>query len=452
MSGPTTVTHRLVSGNAGAIVFVHGFGGDPRFTWGLFPELLAADPALGTWDILSVGYPSTLLLPDIAGLWSAQPDIRTVADELATRSQYAPLDRYSAIAFIAHSMGGLAVQRALVDRSELANRVSHVLLFGTPSFGLAKASFWRFWKRQISDMCVDAEFIASLRKKWTEEFSGHESFRFLAVAGDQDEFVPRGSSLDGIPPPGFPLAQQAVVPGNHLQIVKPMDADDLPVKVATRFLTGGQSLADAAAVASERLGCQRTIDRFAPGIGALDDKALVELALALDALGRPDEALAALAAQPHRGTDATGVLAGRLKRRWLHDRVATDAQEALRLYRDALDRSLSAKQQSQIAYHAINVAFLEWAFLDDRAAAQASARTALAACAASPIDKWRLATEGEAALILGNDAAALAAYDATLTLKLKPREKDSIYQQAIFELDLAENVALAKVLRERFVQ
>jgi tetratricopeptide (TPR) repeat protein len=200
------------------------------------------------------------------------------------------------------------------------------------------------------------------------------------------------------------------------------------------------------------LRLQRTVERLAPRIGALDERALVDLALAFDALGRSAEAIAALASQPHHGTDVTGVLAGRLKRRWLFDRAEADAQEALRLYRDALDRSLSANHHSQVFYHAINVAFMEWAFLDDRSAAQVSARTALRACAASPIDKWRLATEGEAAIILGDDSAALTAYEAALTYTPRPRERVSMYQQAIFELDLAENVPLAKRLRDRFIR
>jgi pimeloyl-ACP methyl ester carboxylesterase len=184
METSTVVSHRRSAANRGAIVFVHGFGGDPRLTWGQFPEFLAADRSLDGWDILSIGYPTTLLLPDIAGLWSAQPDIRTVADELATRTTVPPLDGYRAIAFIAHSMGGLAVQRALVDREDVAERVSHVLLFGTPSFGLAKAAFWRFWKRQIKDMCIDGEFIATLRTKWTGKFGHGDRFKFLAIAGE----------------------------------------------------------------------------------------------------------------------------------------------------------------------------------------------------------------------------------------------------------------------------
>ena len=163
MADPQVIEHRLVNGNNAAMVFVHGFGGDPRATWENFPELLAADVELRGWDIFSLGYPTTLLLPDISNLWSAQPEIRTVSDELATRAELPPLQRYAALAFVAHSMGGLVVQRALVDWEALARRVSHVLLFGTPSFGLPRAGFFRFWKRQVRDMGVGSEFITVVR-------------------------------------------------------------------------------------------------------------------------------------------------------------------------------------------------------------------------------------------------------------------------------------------------
>jgi hypothetical protein len=39
---PQVVEHRIGNGNGAAIVFVHGFGGDPRSTWGSFAEAARA--------------------------------------------------------------------------------------------------------------------------------------------------------------------------------------------------------------------------------------------------------------------------------------------------------------------------------------------------------------------------------------------------------------------------
>ena len=61
-------------GAKNAIVFVHGFGGDPSITWGSFPDFLKATPSLDEWDIYSLGY-STKLAPDFRGIWSGNPSI-----------------------------------------------------------------------------------------------------------------------------------------------------------------------------------------------------------------------------------------------------------------------------------------------------------------------------------------------------------------------------------------
>jgi hypothetical protein len=57
-------------------------------------------------------------------------------------------------------MGGLAVQRALLDDKGLRNRTSHLFLFGTPCGGLIKASLVRVLNPQLRDMarfCRQAE-------------------------------------------------------------------------------------------------------------------------------------------------------------------------------------------------------------------------------------------------------------------------------------------------------
>src|SRR5262249_27324067 len=54
------------------IVFVHGFTGSRDDTWDRFPSLLGT--AVSDWDIFTVGY-ATTLLPDVVGVWSADPDL-----------------------------------------------------------------------------------------------------------------------------------------------------------------------------------------------------------------------------------------------------------------------------------------------------------------------------------------------------------------------------------------
>jgi alpha-beta hydrolase superfamily lysophospholipase len=59
-----------------------------------------------------------------------------LADGLRTAPLLPPFDQYQLIAIVAHSMGGLVVQRELVDDDQLAGRSNHVFMFGVPSASL----------------------------------------------------------------------------------------------------------------------------------------------------------------------------------------------------------------------------------------------------------------------------------------------------------------------------
>src|SRR6516225_475190 len=106
-----------VGAKPAAIVFVHGFSGDRKKTWGRIPELLQKDRRLKEWDLYVFGY-ETHTRFDLLGLWSADPRIEEIAIKLKTTPEIGGRN-YSAIAFVAHSMGGLVVQRALVTSEAL---------------------------------------------------------------------------------------------------------------------------------------------------------------------------------------------------------------------------------------------------------------------------------------------------------------------------------------------
>ena len=221
------------NGADAALVFLHGFTGDLRKTWGDFPMMLMGIGDLNGWDIFSVGYTSTLFIPDQKGLWKAAPDIQKLADTLVTRMEFG-FDQYRKIAFAAHSMGGLIVQRALLDSDEIREKISHVFLFGTPSNGLLKAVIAAklVGKKQVRDMKEGCPFIVRLRRDWEKAF-GYDNFpfHFQSVSGDQDEFVPDTSAHGN-----FPRAHCQSIPGGHLEIVKPASPDHLAVRIVAKGL------------------------------------------------------------------------------------------------------------------------------------------------------------------------------------------------------------------------
>lgn len=420
-----------------AIVFIHGFTGDPRETWGDFPKLLASDPRLSGWDFFGFGY-STRLLPDIVGLWSADAEPVDLARLLYTTiMQHAELARYKSISLIAHSMGGLVLQRALLSYPDLRSRLSHVVLFGTPSAGLAKASLFSFWKRQVRDMVEGSSFIQQLRHDWKSTIGDAPSFQFLTISGELDQFVPPTSSLAP-----FSEGFRRTVPGDHVSMIKPADESALCVHVVLSQLLpsvpiGGPAMAMRVAVESRAF--QAAIDQWWEHRDELDDQAAVQLALALESVGRRQDAIDLLEHHDRRGTDALGVLAGRLKRRWLVERRRADAERALALYRQGYEEAVKKRDVDQAYYHGINWAFMELAYGQDTHESQKIAQQVLQQCqqAQAPSQKkWRLATEGEAHLHLGDVDQAVDSYRGAVHEQLTPRELESAYQQALRVADL----------------
>ena len=208
----------LVQFNTGtnrvAIIFVHGFSGDLRRTWGNIPTLLESSGKLPGWDLFGFGYPSSKWI-DLLGLWSADPDLERISDRLFTKLE--PMIPTRRFAFVAHSMGGLVVQRALISRPKLRECTTHVTLFGTPSGGLEKAKPPISWlKQQADNMAKGGPFVTSLRSDWNGlHWDSNPPFKFLTVAGEMDQFVDPGSSLDP-----FPKDVQRVIPGNHISMLK----------------------------------------------------------------------------------------------------------------------------------------------------------------------------------------------------------------------------------------
>lgn len=433
-----------------AVVFLHGFSGDIEQTWGQFPRLLIENQAIKDWDLFSVGYTTSLTF-DVRGIWSAEADLSILSSLLCTILSHAPLDRYQSLAIIAHSMGGLVAQRALVDDLNLAQRIGHLVLFGTPSNGLVKAAWFKFWKRQIADMLPESHFLKDLRQRWTHLFEPKPPFRFFAVAGELDQFVPPESSIEP-----FPFEQRQVVPGNHLEIVKPSQTQDLSVQVVIKILTGEAAPAgpwNAARVAVESRDFQRAIHELWQHRDELDDRHLVILALALESVGKQEDAIEILEKRKVKGTDPLGVLGGRLKRRWLTSGRTADADRALQLYSEGLARAEADHDWSQAFYHAINLAFLNLG-QDNRRACHEMAQNALEHVGKfeeiETPTQWSRATKGEAYLYLSNPDNAVAAYEQALALSPLPREIASMYAQADQVATFLNDRLLAERLRRIF--
>jgi pimeloyl-ACP methyl ester carboxylesterase len=392
---------------------------------------------------------------DLAGLWSADARIEELANMLHTAltSREAP---YNAIALVAHSMGGLVVQRALVDYAALREKTSHVVLFGTPSSGLIKANLFSFWKRQVRNMATTGPFIPALRKAWDDlQLSSGSVFQFVAVAGEVDQFVPPESSI--LP---FPAPVQRVIPGNHLTMIRSDENGGPAVALLKDILLGRAPTTGprtAARAALETKHFQHVVDTLWPSRSDLDVKAAVHLAIALDSMGRRNDAVEVL--RPHCDTDsdAIGTLAGRIKRRWLVARRRADADEALRLYDNGYRLSTTRVpiDHHQAFYHGINLAFMHLAYGGDTDEASHYARATIAHCrAAAPRprdEQWRLATLGDAHLILGDVEESLRSHQKAVDAAADPWQALSSQEQALRIADLCSDEATAQRLSRIYV-
>lgn len=431
-----------------AIVFIHGFTGKEG-SWRSLAPRIAAEPRLAPWDSWTVTYGSSWW-PDITGIWTADADLPTLAQRLATDLAQGALARYKALVLIAHSMGGLVVQKALVDAKPIAEKTRTVILFGTPSDGLDKAQSAKFWKRQLEGMVKDGPFITQLRADWKTCFDVDAPFTFLSIAGERDQFVPPESSLGP-----FPKNQCAVVAGDHVSMISPAASDPNVVDLVTRRIAGTTSadIGNSALRAIELGDFQTIIREQLAWAMELDRKALVRLAIALDSVGRRDEAYGVLAARNDLDSDALGTMAGRLKRKWLlSGRLRADAEAAMAHYRKGFE--LAGNNLRQAYYHGINLAFLAFVFEGDRAGARDQARRVLDICrtcdVAGDVDEWLPATRGEAELVLGNEVAAFDAYRQFITAGNNPWKVCSTYLNARTIAAELGNRDLARRLGELF--
>ena len=401
----TNITTIRSANQAHAVVFLHGFSGARDNTWDRFPALLGA--AVSGCDIFTLGY-TTTFLPDIVGVWSADPDLPILATMLCTQLGLPPFSEYASLTLVAHSMGGLIAQQALVDDPAIAHRLQHLILFGTPSAGLRKAHWLAFWKRQLNNMAEGSEFILGLRRDWSARYRPAPPFQFLVVAGASDQFVPPSSSLEP-----FDKSIRRVVVGDHLSIVKPATADSPSLVLVAATLEAGsappRSAASELRLAAERADADtarlvETAEASPEGISAAE---VVDAALALDRAGHRAESIALLERHQDKHTDIKGSLGGRIKRLWIETENPEHARRALALYQEALH---ATQAPEQIYYLAINVAFLKFVFEDNRAEARALAALALQHAEPPGNDIWKTATVAEAYLYLDRLPDALAEY------------------------------------------
>jgi pimeloyl-ACP methyl ester carboxylesterase len=428
------ICYRKKEGYNNVLLFVHGFSGSASETFGFIPQMLEENPQFRGWDIFSIGYSSDVFPSIGRGIWSVNPDITKISSYLRTllENQFSDYDRF---AIVAHSMGGLAAQRMILDLDKLnRNRLSHLLLFGTPSAGLKKASWVSFWNTQVRDLSSDSDFIKKLRSDWNHEFNASTNFSFKTFAGTKDEFVPTESSLAP-----FDEKYHGIIEGNHLNMIAPKDSKDIHnqcFEIIIRTLTNQQiaHLNGNPEDINLLIGdYQAIINKFSPNPNLIGLKELTKLVFALECTNKAAEAITVLNDHPSalKDSDTLGILGGRFKRKYLLEGLQADLDKAFLYYNKAYKIATKAKNNRQIFYNAINIAFLYIVAHNDNPKMLQYAQIALDNCNSIHKDMWEMATMAEANLYLGNISLAEGFYrEASKIAGNDIRAKQSIYSNA----------------------
>lgn len=430
------------------LLFVHGFSGESKDTFGTIPKLLQTDSNFDGWAMKPLGY-THFVKPELGkDIWAAVLDIDKIANYLKTSINFKFKD-YDRIAIVAHSLGGLVAQKVVLSLdTENRNRISHLIMFGTPSNGISSKLLTKQWNTKYSEMSSEGDFIKSLRHEWKQTFNHKYPFKLKVVASTDDEYV----SLESCHGP-FEKEYHEFVNGKHLMMVKPRDEKDDTYALILNTLTGTKffnqytnkeeinlTLGKYNAVVNELL--QRKDD--------LDKNGLTRLIFALEGSERTEEVYDILNNHPiaKDNTDLMGIIGGRHKRDYLKTFSGNSSKLSIEYYSKALHLSIENEDYSQIYYHAINLAFLS--IVTDPEGGESKmlkfAKQALEAAEQCRDTIWKYATVAEANMYLENFEVAKEFY-IKASEGIQIREKVSMHTNAY-----AGYVALTNRVDDEFTQ
>ncbi|MGI9548181.1 MAG: caspase family protein [Flavobacteriaceae bacterium] len=384
------------------LLFIHGFSGEAGDTFGKIPDMLALESKMDGWDMKPFGY-SQFIDPELGkDIWAGVKDVDRIAEYLCTSVRY-KFEKYDRIAIVAHSLGGLIAQRAILNfKQEYRQKLSHLILLGTPSNGIEPEKLTKLWNNKYKEMSSEGPFISTLRKNWKDHFKDDYPFALRVAGSADDEFV----TLDSCFTP-FDGSYRYTLDGRHLTMVKPKDENDDCYGLILSSLTDTEFANQYTNNEEINIALGKydaVVKKLLPNKEALDKNGLKRLVFALEGLDRREEALKILDEHPsaQEDTDLMGIIGGRYKRAYLKFPSQDDAESAFVYYELALEKSTAKENYSQIYYHAINLAFLSLVVENDKGKMKTYAQQALDATDKCDDDVWKYGTVAEASMYLGD--------------------------------------------------
>ncbi|HZQ25196.1 MAG TPA: alpha/beta hydrolase [Terriglobales bacterium] len=204
---------------ARVIVFVHGIFGSSFDTWNCspkisWPKLLRDDDAFKDSDIYIAGYDTPYLgnkmtIDEVVSNLKSRLD----SDEVFTK--------HREVVFVAHSLGGLIVQRFLLTHRELARQVPFIYFFSTPETGAQIAQLGHLFSQDplLKEMFPgnSNDYLLNLESEWRN--AGFAIHRYCAYEKQPLSGVLVVDRLSGT----RSCERVVAINENHSTIVKPCD-------------------------------------------------------------------------------------------------------------------------------------------------------------------------------------------------------------------------------------
>ena len=413
-----------------AIIFVHGFSGEAHESFGEMPDLLMREKQLDGWDMYPFGFHANINPEHGKEVWATVNDIKRISNNLSSAIKY-KFHQYDRIAIVAHSLGGLVAQSAVLElNKEHKDRISHLLLFATPSNGITNDAIKKLWKNKIYELVSGQRFILSLRKRWAEAFNGTYPFSFKTITATKDDFVTADSSLKP-----FHRDHWVTVSGDHFSIVNVNNRENDSYQLILSTLTNNtffNKYTNAKEINLILGEYDAIIRELEPQLKDLDEPGLETLIHALEGVGRSADAEQILKTHPVAKNDADmlQLLGDLYKRRYLDNSQSSDGHAAFKCYTKALKLAQDTGQIEQICKNAIDLAFLNLMMEEDYKDMEALAKIAIAAAKSFKFDKvWKLRALAEGNLYL-NELPISKRYYKQVGMKATIKEKIEIYTNA----------------------
>lgn len=218
------------------IFFIHGLSGNPKKTWGNFPDYLKGVIELEyTIDHLDYKSPSKLLF------WKSAPSLLNIAEAHILKLQNKCNLENDEIVLIGHSNGGVVIKKLLsrLEFKKIKHNISKVCFLDVPHQGSGYATPGKVINprnKHLKSLSLNSPELVEINDFWLFD-DYHKKFDILNLVAEDEDVVSASSSR-------FCYPNSLVIPDtDHGSIAKPISSDSIVVTKVFEFISNKKSLA-----------------------------------------------------------------------------------------------------------------------------------------------------------------------------------------------------------------